>query len=453
MRRTVFTVLPVLVLSLAGGVLAAEPFIDPGVITATSSSVNYGLVPTATCNGNGLSGDLHTSNIGGDPPSAEQATMWLANGTAGEWIRYEFDKVYAINLMWVWNYNQNNPERTARGIKECTIEYSTDGAAWTQLGGAQTFAKADGSNTYAHNSEIDFGGVRAQYVKITVVNNYGNAATGLSEVRFYAGDNVGFDTEASGAKEDITPAEIPIVLSSAQTMAVTVDYAVTGGTAAAGDDFTLGAGTLVFEPGETEKTVSINVVNDGVNEDDETIELTLSNATGGEVELGIPEHTYTIIDPRPAVQFDTNTGKGTENAQIIHRPRRIAVSLSEPAASAVTVDYAATGGNATRGMDYNLTDGTLTFAPGEQTADISLTVIDDSLEESDETVVFELSNAAGAKFGANTQHTYTILDDDTGAEPPNVDLNNDGNADFQDLIIFLDSWLECTLHPKELCWQ
>lgn len=96
----------------------------------------------------------------------------------------------------------------------------------------------------------------------------------------------------------------------------------------------------------------------------------------------------------------------------------------------------------------------MTFAPGDVVKSIGLTIIDDELEEDDETIVIRLSNpSAGLKLGANSEHTYAIKDDDTGAEPPNKDVNGDGNVDFKDFIIFVEGWLDCTLSPPELCRQ
>ncbi|MHC4501320.1 MAG: discoidin domain-containing protein [Planctomycetota bacterium] len=115
--------------------------------------------------------------------------MWLSNGINGEWVKYEFDQTYTLTTMWVWNYNQDvtgqGDLRTNRGINSCTIEYSINGTSWTQLGGTQTFAEADGSDTYAHNTEIDFGSVDAKFVRITAISNHGGTSAGLSEVRFY----------------------------------------------------------------------------------------------------------------------------------------------------------------------------------------------------------------------------------------------------------------------------
>lgn len=264
-----------------------------------------------------------------------------------------------------------------------------------------------------------------------------------------------FESAESDALEVVSPGMATVVINRpAEGQTYTVDYAVTGGTATAGDDYALATGTLTFGPGQTTQAIAIDVINDGADEDDETIEITLSNPIGPDVELGeVTQHTYTIVDPRPGVGFAATSVDGPENAQVIHRPREVDVILTAAVTSVVKVDFAATGGTAMRGADYLVTPGTLVFAPGELLKTIDLTIIDDKFEEDDETVVLTLSNPIGAKLTTRSRHTYTILDDDTGAEPANRDLNNDGAVDFQDMIVFIESWLECTITPEELCRQ
>jgi len=425
MDKKVMLLLLLVLFGVVRSVWAVDKYIDPAAISATASSINYQLDPVYSCNGNGLTGDLHTNQIGGEPPPPGQGTMWLSNGIAGEWIRYEFDKPYSINSMWVWNYNQITPsggDRTTRGVRECTIEYSLDGGAWNKLGGTHTFAKADGSNNYAHNTEVDFGGVKARYVKITVISNHGHTTVGLSEVRFYAGDSIGFETETSSDLEAVSPAEIAVVLTNAQTQQISVNYAVTGGTATPGQDFTLQPGTLVFNPGETAKTISIDIVNDGADEDDETIELTLSNVSGGEVELGTAEHTYTIRDPRVGVGFGLAGSVASEDIPSAN----VQVCLSDSTTMPVTVDYAVTGGTATPGDDYTLSAGTLIFTPGgDSCQNIGVTVFDDGIEEGSETVVIELSNSSNAKWTTPSEHTLIIQDPGMGEAIQAVDLKID----------------------------
>jgi len=61
-------------------------------------------------------------------------------------------------------------------------------------------------------------------------------------------------------------------------------------------------------------------------------------------------------------------------------------------------------------VDYTLACGTLTFSPGELCKTISIAVVDDGVDEDNETIVITLSNPANAKLGAITEYTYTIID-------------------------------------------
>jgi len=175
-------------------------------------------------------------------------------------------------------------------------------------------------------------------------------------------------------------------------------------------DYTLAAGTLTFDPNDTSETIDITIVNDGLVEADETIEVTLSNPANATLGANTV-HTYTINDndAYPAVDFDLVSSSGDESAT----PASLAVSLSAAYVQTVTVDYAVTGGTATGGgVDYTLAAGTLTFDPNDTSKTVAITIVDDADIEPDETIEVTLSNPTNATLGANTVHTYTILDDD-----------------------------------------
>ena len=90
-----------------------------------------------------------------------------------------------------------------------------------------------------------------------------------------------------------------VTFSRAPSSTVTVDYATSDGTATAGSDYTAASGTLSFAPGETEKTVSVPVLDDGHDEGSETLTLTLSNASGAYLEDGTAMGTINNSDPMP----------------------------------------------------------------------------------------------------------------------------------------------------------
>ncbi len=145
-------------------------------ITATASSALANSDPINTINGSGLTGDLH---------AMDAATMWAtAQGATGPaWIKYDFDKVYKLHEMWVWNYNSEFEYLLGFGLKNVTIEYSADGTTWTTLGNYE-LAQAPSAVGYDHNTTVNFGGLVVKSVKITATGNYGGTSSGLSEVRF-----------------------------------------------------------------------------------------------------------------------------------------------------------------------------------------------------------------------------------------------------------------------------
>ena len=227
---------------------------------------------------------------------------------------------------------------------------------------------------------------------------------------------VAFASASSSGVESTTPANLEVTLSAGSGLTVTVDYQVSGGTATrgvntgSGIDYTLATGTLTFAPGDTSKSISFDILNDGLAEADETIVVKLSDPSNAA--LGNPTaHTYTILDDDsvPKVAFAAGNSSAAESAPTV----TLEVILSAPSELPVTVDYQVAGGTAIgSGFDYTLADGTLTFAQGETSQTIAVTNVDDPLDESDETVVVTLLNPSNATLGSLTVHTYTILDND-----------------------------------------
>jgi len=72
-------------------------------------------------------------------------------GATPVWIRYQFDKVYKLQEMWVWNHNTEFEPVLGYGSKDVTLETSTDGTNWTALKDVQ-FAQATALAGYAHNT-------------------------------------------------------------------------------------------------------------------------------------------------------------------------------------------------------------------------------------------------------------------------------------------------------------
>ena len=99
--------------------------------------------------------------------------MWLSAGAQPNWIQYEFDKVYKLHELMVWNSNQLIEAFLGFGAKKVTIEYSADGTTWTPLANVPEFARATGMPGYAANTTVNFGGVEAKFVKLTINSQLG----------------------------------------------------------------------------------------------------------------------------------------------------------------------------------------------------------------------------------------------------------------------------------------
>ncbi|MBM4029348.1 MAG: hypothetical protein FJ280_28720, partial [Planctomycetes bacterium] len=148
-------------------------------VTATASSASPGCGAERTVDGSGLDKN--------DGHSIDQKDMWWSTGAAPNWIRYEFDRVYHLYELWVWNFNSQLEPYMGFGARTVKIEYSTDGTAWKPLADVPEFKKAPGKAGYTADTKIPFGGVPARFVKLTIEKNWGVAPqTGLSEVRFFA---------------------------------------------------------------------------------------------------------------------------------------------------------------------------------------------------------------------------------------------------------------------------
>ena len=153
-----------------------------------------------------------------------------------------------------------------------------------------------------------------------------------------------------------TAATLTVSLSGASGKTVTVDYATLAGTAEAGSDFTAESGTVTFTPGQTSQSVSIDVLGDTVDEDDEALSVELSNAVNAAIADGSGAITILDDDGAPALSLsiaDTSVTEGTGGTSTLS----FTVTLSAASAEEVTVEFDTADGSATAPADYASGDG------------------------------------------------------------------------------------------------
>jgi chitinase len=218
-----------------------------------------------------------------------------------------------------------------------------------------------------------------------------------------------------------------VSLSQDSGRTVRVDYGTADGSATAPADYTSKSGTLTFAPGDTSKTVTVNTVDDALDENDETFSVALSNPVLSTIADGSGTGTITDNDPTPSLSIDD--AAGTEGAS-----QTFTVTLSAASGRQVTVNYATADGTAVAPGDYAATSGTLTFAPGETTKTVNVNTVDDALDEANpQTYTLTLSNAAAATI-SDASGTGSISDNDppvtvTVIDSPNRQEGDDARFD------------------------
>ncbi len=219
-----------------------------------------------------------------------------------------------------------------------------------------------------------------------------------------------------------------VTLSAAYDAPVTVDYATAdltpdeeyyyGPSATAGVDYQAALGTLTFAPGETSQTITVLVNGDRVGEwNYEYFTVNLSDPSGAT--LSSTQALATIVDDEPVIYF-TNSYVSVVEGNTGTTALTFTVSLSAAYDAPVTVNYATTDGNALAGSDYVAASGTLTFAPGQTSISLPVTVKGDTLKETDETFYVQLSGATSGTV-LNPSGYGTIVDDDT---PPSMTISD-----------------------------
>jgi TolB-like protein len=216
---------------------------------------------------------------------------------------------------------------------------------------------------------------------------------------------VTFTSASQQVKENAGTATVGVELSAVSGRDVIVPLMV-GGTARTPGNYTITPGPIVIKAGERSAAITVTVADNGVNEDDKTVVVSMGVPTNG-VQGKTTTSTVTIvdIDPLPAVSFGSASSSGEEKSG----PVRLEVKLSAASGRPVTVEYAASGGTAIQGKDYALQGGPLTFAPGETAKEIIVDIKNHRIYGDSKTFELTLKNPKNAVLGNGTVYAYTII--------------------------------------------
>ena len=214
---------------------------------------------------------------------------------------------------------------------------------------------------------------------------------------------------------------------------VRVDFSTAAGTAVTPDDFTDTTGTLTIAAGQTSGLISVPIINDLLGEGDETFTVNLSNAVRANIVDA--QGIGTITDDEISSNLSINDVTVDEDAGTA----TFTVSLDQASGQDVTVDFTTNDGTAVDPDDFTDTSGTLTIAAGQTSGTITVDIVDDAIDEADETFTVNLSNATNATI-TDAQGLGTITDNDV------LNLNKtqndvifiEGGSGETDLLFTLD---------------
>ena len=351
----------------------------------------------------------------------------------------------------------NSPVTVDYAVTSLTGDTATAGSDYTAATGTLTFAPGQSVKNIPVAITNDTTTEGAEHFHVVLSNPTGGELadpTGL--ITIGANDQTTVPAPAISVGPDQLVGEgdgyvdLPVTLSAPSTNTVTADYTTADVSAAAftNADYTGVTGTLVFAPGQTLKTVRIELTDDTAVQLMDSFVLKL---TGSPTNASIARAwtRISIVDNDTVVTTpDIYASDLTvdETAGTVSLPVTLGKTHGQRSNSPVTVDYAVTsltGDTATAGSDYTAATGTLTFAPGQSVKNIPVAITNDTTTEGAEHFHVVLSNPTGGELADPTGLITIGANDQTTVPAPAISVGPDqlvGEGDgYVDLPVTLSA--------------
>ena len=239
-------------------------------------------------------------------------------------------------------------------------------------------------------------------------------------------------------REDVGGMTFEVTLSEASDDVVTVDWTTSNDTAETPADYQEEFGTLTFAAGETVQTLTVTIINDTVDEEEEeTFTVTLSNAVNAGIEDASATGTITDDDlPAVRVSFDQSSYTVDEGDTV-----PVKVTLNEDPERTVTVPLTAANQDGASSADYSGVPASVTFNSGETVKEITFAAAQDTIDDDGESVKLAFGNLlpAGVSAGVTDETVVLITDDDIAGvtvHPTSVTIEEGDSAAY---TVVLDS--------------
>jgi len=266
------------------------------------------------------------------------------------------------------------------------------------------------NNGTTNSINIDFASdATSGNLTVRGINSCGNGTVSANLPITVVSPTVSFTTSSQSASESSGTMVITVQLSEAITTTVSVPFTLSG-TATENTDYTITSSPVTIAAGSTTATITIGITDDALDEDDETVIVTMgdpSYATRGAITV----HTATITDndATPTVTFTSASQASIAESGTM----TITAQLSAVSGKSVTVPFTVSGTATGGGIDYTITSSPVTIAAESTTGTITITIVSDDFYEGNETVIVTMGTPTNATQGTITVHTATITEDDS----------------------------------------
>jgi hypothetical protein len=252
--------------------------------------------------------------------------------------------------------------------------------------------------------------------RIAWYENLGNEAGGTPAL------SIGDVSLAEGDSGE-TDFTFTISIVEASVSDVSVDFATADDSAGAADDYTAISGTATIAAGATSTTVTVKVQGDTTVEPDETFFVNLSNPVNATISDIQGFGTIENDDTAPTVTLSLSDTSLVEAGGVA----TVTATLSAGSDEDVTVDLDFSG-TATNVDDYTASGSQIVIVAGATFRSITLTGVDDTLNETDETIIVDITGVTNGTESGMQQVTVVINDDDTLTTNLDVDANGEATA-------------------------
>ena len=223
--------------------------------------------------------------------------------------------------------------------------------------------------------------------------------------------SVAFSSPAYVASETNSRVTLNVLRYSGSNITTQVSYATTNGPAVANTNYVPVSGTLTFNPGEVQKSISVPLLHDPRATGSQTFGVNLMNPTAG-AQLAFPSSANVILlDAEAGVRFTNSVARVLETATNLVVP----VICMNPDVEPVTIGYSTSDGTAVAGVDYGAVSGTLVYTNGMATNYVTVPILDNLTVDGSR--VFSLNLVAAEAPAAVVEPgslAVTILDNDAG---------------------------------------